>query len=37
MQEVKIQEEVDRSHETFNILYLHNQMQSLQNILLKNP
>jgi len=36
MQEVKIEEEVERSHETFNILYLHNQTQSLKNLLLKN-
>jgi len=36
MQEIKIQGEVERSHETSNILYLHNQTQSLKNLLLKN-
>jgi len=36
MQEVKIQGEVERSHETSNILYFNNQMQSLKNLLLKN-
>jgi len=36
MQEFKIEGEVERSHETPNILYLHNHTQSLKNLLLKN-
>jgi len=36
MQEVKIQGEVERSHETSKILYLHNQTQSSKNLLLKH-
>jgi len=36
MQEVKIQEEVGRSPQIFNISYLHNRTRSLKNLLSKN-